>query len=686
MNYKNVRETFDVVANSLLEILEVSRCFSSIRSNATLESLTKRIQTDRFRVLVIGEFSRGKSALLNAILGRDLIKSKSAPSTPIVIRINYGETPQARLVFQDDREDQVVSIEAFRSEYQLSVEDVDDGRNFGSESRVSFDRFKDIDHAVLEYPLELCRHGVELIDTPGLNHDATRSNRTRKYLQEVDAVIMVLDATQLLNDREVNVIENVLHPLGLNNIFFVVNKWNLIDEAVLKPEDAEREKGELNARISQQLHPFCYIDGRDRSADRIFRVNALGALRGRLGQSPWSDPQMLAASGIPSFEAALEDFLVKERIRTRGQFIRNSLDNWLADWDRAVTAQLQLMDRSVGEIESEIKLIEPKLRRLQGLRDHMLNYLTAKSQALQDKLEVSLRSHIDSITVDIVHDIDNPRYFDLSVLTDSFLSWEAIKGAFSEEKKKDFERRLTDSLVPQVRRYLETKIGGWQTAVVKNEMPVVVTELRKFLHAEIGEYLQVFDEIVGRAPTNTDDKRSKDEVEKWLGQILLSSDPVVQPLGGSITVIGDLAWVVAGITASVAGLALTHSIDLILPGLGVAITSIRLLWREGKKKREAKQSLISTIQRNLDQAKIRSIPEVRRHVLRSFLEVEHRIKEKVDADVCLVEDSLRTTLARKNDLEFDTEAEKARLRDATCQVEKLQRVVELHLESVNDVE
>jgi hypothetical protein len=217
-------------------------------------------------------------------------------------------------------------------------------------------------------------------------------------------------------------------------------------------------------------------------------------------------------------------------------------------------------------------------------------------------------------------------------------------------------------------------------------MPVVVTELRKFLHAEIGEYLQVFDEIVGRAPTNTDDKRSKDEVEKWLGQILLSSDPVVQPLGGSITVIGDLAWVVAGITASVAGLALTHSIDLILPGLGVAITSIRLLWREGKKKREAKQSLISTIQRNLDQAKIRSIPEVRRHVLRSFLEVEHRIKEKVDADVCLVEDSLRTTLARKNDLEFDTEAEKARLRDATCQVEKLQRVVELHLESVNDVE
>lgn len=684
MNYENVHETFEIVADNLRDILDVSRCISSIQNNGPLENLIERIRADRFRVLVIGEFSRGKSALLNSILGRDLIMSKNAPSTPIVIRINYGETPHARLVFRDGREDQIASIDAFRSEYQLSVEDVDDGRKSGNETKISFDRFKDIDHAVLAYPLELCRYGVELIDSPGLNHDATRSNRTQRYLQEVDAVIMVLDATQLLNDREIHVIENILYPLGLQNIFFVINKWNLIDEAVLNAEDAEREKRELNARISQQLHPFCFINGQDRSADRIFRVNALGALRGRLGQQPWNDPQMLASSGIPSFESALEDFLVQERFRSRSQFIRNSLDNWFADWDRAVTARLNLMDRSVDEIKSEIKLIEPKLKRLQGLRDHMLNYLTAKSQALQDKLEVSLRSHIDSIATDIVKDIDNHRYFNLSVLTDSFLTWESLKGAFSEENKKDFERRLADSLVPQVRRYLETKIGGWQSAVVKNEMPVVVTELRKFLHAEIGEYLHVFDEIVGRSPTQSGDERSQDEVEKWLGQILLTSDSVVHPLSGSITVMGDLAWVVAGITASVAGLALTHSIDLILPGVGVIITTTKLWWREGKQQREAKQNLVSCIQKNLDQAKIKSIPEVRSHVLHSFLEIERRIKEKVDADVFLVEDSLRTTLAKKSDLEFDAAAEQTRLRDATCQVEKLQQVVEQHLRSMED--
>ncbi|MBL8889970.1 MAG: dynamin family protein [Planctomycetaceae bacterium] len=122
MNYKIVHQRMELVAESLRDILDASRCISSIQSNATLDSLIDRIKTDRFRVLVIGEFSRGKSALSNAILGRHLIKFKNAPSTPIVIRINYAESLQARLAFRDGREDQVASIDAFRSEYQRSVD------------------------------------------------------------------------------------------------------------------------------------------------------------------------------------------------------------------------------------------------------------------------------------------------------------------------------------------------------------------------------------------------------------------------------------------------------------------------------------------------------------------------------------------------------------------------------------
>jgi hypothetical protein len=65
------------------------------------------------------------------------------------------------------------------------------------------------------------------------------------------------------------------------------------------PDEAEPSYRELDSRLREKLGSFCVIDGMDRSAERIFRVNALGALRARMnGQA---DPSVIETTGMLAF-------------------------------------------------------------------------------------------------------------------------------------------------------------------------------------------------------------------------------------------------------------------------------------------------------------------------------------------------------------------------------------------------
>ena len=51
----------------------------------------------RFRVVVIGEFSRGKSTFVNALLGQKLLPAKIRPTTAVLTSVRHGEDPDARV-------------------------------------------------------------------------------------------------------------------------------------------------------------------------------------------------------------------------------------------------------------------------------------------------------------------------------------------------------------------------------------------------------------------------------------------------------------------------------------------------------------------------------------------------------------------------------------------------------------
>jgi len=80
-----------------------------------LGALVDRLDTGRFHLAVLGQFKRGKSTLINALLGEALLPSSVIPLTAIPTLIFHGNRRCVRVRFQGDREDEVVEATVQRT-------------------------------------------------------------------------------------------------------------------------------------------------------------------------------------------------------------------------------------------------------------------------------------------------------------------------------------------------------------------------------------------------------------------------------------------------------------------------------------------------------------------------------------------------------------------------------------------
>ena len=66
-----------------------------------LAEARQHLTSDAFRLMVVGEFKRGKSTLINALLGQDVLPAKLAPCTAVITEVKHGDRPQAVLHHSD---------------------------------------------------------------------------------------------------------------------------------------------------------------------------------------------------------------------------------------------------------------------------------------------------------------------------------------------------------------------------------------------------------------------------------------------------------------------------------------------------------------------------------------------------------------------------------------------------------
>ena len=203
---QRVRDTLAVLRTS--EILG--------KQELRAESLLKKLEEERITVAVIGQFKRGKSALVNALLGEPLLPVGIVPVTSAVTEIRYG-TPRAAVRFQNGlvRPTEIDQL----AKYINEQENPDNHLGVSSVRIFAASPF--------------LQEGLTFVDTPGVgSFHKHNSDTAYAFVRESDAVIFMLSVDTPINEIEIEFLQNTRMFAG--KFFFVVNKIDTIDAEELK--------------------------------------------------------------------------------------------------------------------------------------------------------------------------------------------------------------------------------------------------------------------------------------------------------------------------------------------------------------------------------------------------------------------------------------------------------------------
>lgn len=259
-------------------------------TSAQLQELFARLAEDRFNLVVVGRFSRGKTSLMNALLETERLPVGILPLTSVITTIRFGSPERAIIWYRDSH----------RSPFDIPIaeltEYVTQAHNPGN--------IKGIRTAEIHLNAELLRRGFCFIDTPGLGSAVLENTRTTEdYLPEADAILLVTSFDSPLSQEEVRTIQTA-HFAG-KRVFVAVNKQDLV---------AEPERGEALRYVSDALDRE-FGDGHC----SIASVSAREALE----TLQHDDPLRMARSGVPELRETLTQFMVSEK---REEFIRRLCD------------------------------------------------------------------------------------------------------------------------------------------------------------------------------------------------------------------------------------------------------------------------------------------------------------------------------------------------------------------------
>ncbi len=282
--------------------------------------LVKKLEEDRFHLVVVGEFNHGKTTFVNALLGAPALPTGVTPTTATIHHLRWGATPSATVV---------------RASGEATPIDFESVRTFavGGEGKPD-----EVDHLDVTYPAPLLEERIVLVDTPGVNDlSLQRADITYRYIPEADAVLFLLDAGQILKESERVFLHDKILGQARDKIVFVVTKWDLLSPS---------EQAEALEYTKQNLAKFARLP----SEPVVFPVSAQKALAGEA-----------AASGVPELLDHLTRFLAEHRGRI---LLDNALGEALATADtlaKGVDAKRRALSMDEAELARRIAFIEGDL-------------------------------------------------------------------------------------------------------------------------------------------------------------------------------------------------------------------------------------------------------------------------------------------------------------------------------------
>ncbi|HXW98059.1 MAG TPA: dynamin family protein, partial [Gemmatimonadales bacterium] len=210
-----------------IEALAVAAGANDLAAEAA--ELAERLRDERFFVACVGQFKRGKSTLLNALVGRPVLPTGVLPVTSVPTILREGE---AGARFRTRSGWTLIALEELAS---IVTEQQNPGNQKGVQAVEVF------------LPATALEDGLCLVDTPGLGSvQEANSAATRAFVPHIDAALVVLGADPPFSGEELRLVRAI--AAEVDSLIFVVNKVDRVS-----PDEREQATDFLRSLLVERL-------------------------------------------------------------------------------------------------------------------------------------------------------------------------------------------------------------------------------------------------------------------------------------------------------------------------------------------------------------------------------------------------------------------------------------------------
>ena len=176
------------------------------------DALIGKKMDEPFTLVILGEFKRGKSTIINAILGKDLTPTNATPETYTINEITFGNFRTVQAFLENGRR------------VPLTIDDIKreklEQRMKMFPSKISYIQIKDNSPILSE---------IKIVDTPGLSDLESLDKEVRDYIVNADAIMYATSCLLPFSETEQTFLASHVQPQRFSVLYILVNMLDALE-------------------------------------------------------------------------------------------------------------------------------------------------------------------------------------------------------------------------------------------------------------------------------------------------------------------------------------------------------------------------------------------------------------------------------------------------------------------------
>jgi len=406
-NFHTYKQAFMVSLNELKEITKKVK---------ELESIENYLNLQHFSIGITGVMNAGKSTMLNALLGKEILGTSVVPETANLSIVKYSGKAYTKAVYWNKSQWKKIQKSGFFKETQLEYaehldeyiqttalkQEIDPNQLKNFTSATSKNRLSNlVSHVEIGINLHFLHDGIEIVDTPGLDDVVVqREEITKEYIAQCDLMIHLMNVSQSATQKDIDFIIDAVLYQNITKLLIVITRADLVTKEELQEVIAYTKES-----ISSKLHEQNSESKLDFILQNIHFIALSGemAFLHKIGRAKEAEDKgcSLEQSGIVEVEDYLNETLFSKNSQKSSLIIysaKKQLSSFVSLHLEKSSFELVLLGKNEDELEdylqemhkqtkSENVYFEELTFALESYEQEAVLYLASLTQFLQNELD-----------------------------------------------------------------------------------------------------------------------------------------------------------------------------------------------------------------------------------------------------------------------------------------------------------